>query len=288
MTTRTELAKKRGIGTAFVCLMLGPVTGFGLPACRAALSQAPASQASSSPRAMVAALLAETNRVRAARGLRELTASDDLSAAAAAHAQDMLGRDYFAHVSPEGDSVAERMQKVSPRTIVLGLRENLFRTESSQNKPSEQRASIVIDGWMDSPGHRENLLSVESEQVGFGVATRMNRGRWVECTVQVLGIVAGRWDREPKSSIRTPARWQARMRVPIEFFIEDSLRPARRYPDPANKLRLWSGGVPLVVEASGETIAVEFPELDPGRYKILVRRKGDEPYQESRGVKVVE
>jgi len=233
------------------------------------------------------ALLLQTNRVRLEQGVAPLAPSEELSAAAQAHAEDMMARGFFAHLSPEGSEPIDRLRARAPRAIVLGLRENLSRTEGDGGLDTARRARRTVEGWLKSPGHRENLLSAEPTQVGFGVASRTVESVLVEYAVQLLGRVAGRWESPPPASTRVPAQWRARLHTPLEFFLEDQERPTEPYPDPKMPHTVWRGGVPLVVSSEGDAATVKLPRAKPGRYVLLVRRAGDEGYEPSVHVTIV-
>jgi len=238
-------------------------------------------------RGMVAVLLDETNRARASARRSGLTLSRDLCVAAQAHAEDMLARGYFSHDSPEGESSAQRVERLAPRAIVLSVRENIQKSEGHEDDAPYVRASEIVDGWMDSPGHRRNLLADDVTEVGFGVASRMVKGRLVEVAVQVLGRIVGTWAEPPARTLRPPERLRARLSVRVDFFLEDTAHPHRRYKDPANASISWVGGVPLVVVADGGASIVEVPRVDPGRYRLLGRLTREDGYQAIRDIRVV-
>jgi len=235
---------------------------------------------------MIAVMLDETNRERASSRRRALALSEELSAAAQAHAEDMLARSYFAHESPEGETSAGRVARLAPRAIVLSVRENILRTEGQEDDADHVRAAMTIDGWMGSPGHRRNLLADDVTEVGFGVASRLDRGRLSEYSVQVLGRVVGAWTRVPPTPLRVPGGLRARLTVPVEFFLEDTAHPDRHYKDPADASYAWIGGVPLVVVPDTGGSVVQLPKLDPGRYRLLGRLERKEGYQALREIRV--
>ena len=264
-----------------------PAAAAAAPAAARALAAAPREDAAAIRRRMVRVLLEETNRNRTAKRLGALTLSADLSAAAQAHAEDMLARDYFAHESPEGESSADRVARLAARAIVLSVRENILKTEGHEDDEPDVRAIDFIDGWMDSPGHRENLLAGDVSQVGFGVASKRVKGRLIEYAVQVLGRTAGTWSGTPPAAVRVPDRLLARLTVPVEFFLEDTAHPKRRYKDPYDAALSWVGGMPLVVLTDAKGSVVELPRLDPGRYRLLGRIAHDDGYQALREIRVL-
>ena len=98
------------------------------------------------------------NQERRVRGLPELTMRDDARKVARAHSRDMFARGYFSHQTPEGISPFQRLQQGGVVFLVAG--ENLALA------PSVQQAH---DGLMNSPPHRENILSPNYRQVGVGI-----------------------------------------------------------------------------------------------------------------------
>lgn len=116
-----------------------------------------------SPAAQVLAL---TNRERVQRGLVPVVAEPRLRLAAQRHNDDMVARGYFAHESPDGRTVADRVRDAGyPYALVA---ENIA---AGQRTPAE-----VVQGWMDSPGHRRNLLSADVRELGVGVTAGGSHG----------------------------------------------------------------------------------------------------------------
>lgn len=109
------------------------------------------------------------NETRTAHGLGALCLSPVLTKAARARSQDMLNRDYFSHYTPEGGTVIDQLERQGYYSSDPGdyhsLGENiaLGGDLADQDTPESRFA-----GWMDSPGHRENILRGEFEEVGVG------------------------------------------------------------------------------------------------------------------------
>jgi len=105
------------------------------------------------------ALLAAMNRERIAQGLRPLRLNEQLTEAAEDRVNDMFAKEYFNHVSPDGIDPFTWADVRGYRYTAIG--ENLA--------VGYKTADAVVDGWMHSPGHRENIL--KSEFYEIGVAT---------------------------------------------------------------------------------------------------------------------
>ena len=104
-------------------------------------------------------ILAAMNRERTARGLRPLRLNQKLSLAANDRIGDMFSKRYFAHVAPDG---------LQPFTWALqrGYRYRLI----GENLAVGYRGTSVVDGWMNSRGHRENILQRGFDEVGIAIA----------------------------------------------------------------------------------------------------------------------
>jgi uncharacterized protein YkwD len=100
-----------------------------------------------------------TNAERAANGCPALAADDRLAAAARAHSADMAAQNYFDHVSKDGRSFVDRVKAAG------------YPAPGAENIAAGQRtAEAVIKGWMDSPGHRANILNCKLKTLGVGMA----------------------------------------------------------------------------------------------------------------------
>lgn len=119
------------------------------------------------PRANLDAdVLALANHTRVEHGLSTLEPDGALARAAQAHAVDMARLGFFSHGSAlaERDSLADRARAAGARFESVG--ENLALVPALQ-----ATAESLMDGWMNSPGHRANLLRPEWERSGVGLAT---------------------------------------------------------------------------------------------------------------------
>ena len=116
-----------------------------------------------------AELLRLHNEARQGHGLGTFCVSEPLTRAATAHSQDMLNRGYYDHVSPEGGTPAQRVEAAG--YAYSAMAENIHKREISYpNEPTRKDLEQVFEDWMDSPGHRANLLNPELREVGIGAA----------------------------------------------------------------------------------------------------------------------
>jgi uncharacterized protein YkwD len=108
------------------------------------------------------------NAARAQNDLPALEATGILDAAALAHARDMAERNFYAHESPEGETVRDRFMEAGGSRWKL-VAENLARCEGCPTPPGLDRIESFQRGWMDSPGHRANILAKGLEGFGFAI-----------------------------------------------------------------------------------------------------------------------
>ena len=102
-----------------------------------------------------------TNAKRVNRGLSPLKVSSELQQAAKFHSNWMATHDCFAHKCPNEPDWVARIQNAGYLNYV-SLAENIAAGYSS--------ASAVVDAWMDSPGHRANMLNAGLREAGGGYA----------------------------------------------------------------------------------------------------------------------
>ncbi len=104
------------------------------------------------------------NKVRTENHLPVLALANDLTNVARFHSQDMAVKDYFDHVSPDGDNLQKRIERGGVRNW-MRLAENIA-TSLGYADPVE----AAVRGWMKSQHHRDNILDQKLNQTGIGVA----------------------------------------------------------------------------------------------------------------------
>jgi uncharacterized protein YkwD len=115
-----------------------------------------------------AAILCLVNGERQDNGKGAVTANSQLKDASLGHSKDMVENKFFAHESPKGTTLVSRVTPTGyiPSSGEWELGENLAFGTGALATPK-----AIVQGWMDSPGHRANLLSPDFKDIGIGVVT---------------------------------------------------------------------------------------------------------------------
>jgi len=118
-----------------------------------------------------------TNQKRAEAGLGALTLNSNLSGAAYTKGLDMINKDYWAHVAPDGTQPWKFFNDFGYKYKYAG--ENLARDFTNPNS--------AVDAWMNSPTHRENILNPKYKEIGIGVVEGDLSGSDTTIIVQFFG-----------------------------------------------------------------------------------------------------
>src|SRR4051812_29207228 len=157
-------ARRRTLAAlGLVVLALAAPTGASATECAGA-DLAPADQGRG-PAAQ--ATLCLLNGERAARGLAPLAENESLTRASQAYSDRMVAEGFFAHTGPDGADLVTRLTRAGYLGGALSdwaVGENLAWGEAQLATP---RATVAA--WMDSDGHRENILARDYEEIGLGI-----------------------------------------------------------------------------------------------------------------------
>lgn len=115
-------------------------------------------------------VLLQVNDVRADRHLSTLKSSTDLEAVARQHAVDMARSGYLDHINRSGQNPLDRVQNAGISGFRL-LAENIGTTNETGD-----RITKIVQAWMTSPIHRENILNPAFNTTGIGIAQSKDGG----------------------------------------------------------------------------------------------------------------
>jgi uncharacterized protein YkwD len=142
------------------------------------------------------------NAERAARGLRPLRLSSELTQAATTHAQDMVKETYFSHVSPTGQTLVDRLKQVGFLTgavVNQAMKQAQGATQGAQSTalfvagetlaygtgPAVSARSLVRK-WMANVSNRATLLNSRVRQIGVGIVRGAPKASFDETGVTVV------------------------------------------------------------------------------------------------------
>jgi uncharacterized protein YkwD len=106
--------------------------------------------------------MGEVNHQRIAHGLAPMEADHDLLAVARQYSRQMAEQGFFAHVDPQGRDVRQRLEKAGISWLMVG--ENLSYSNGYINP-----VATALRGWMNSPGHRRNIMEGRFNDSAIGV-----------------------------------------------------------------------------------------------------------------------
>lgn len=108
-----------------------------------------------------------TNKVRREQNLSTLKVDAALARAARAYAQYLARSEKFSHTA-DGSDAGSRAEKAGYK--YCSIAENLSMNQSSAGFAARDLASRMMTGWINSPGHRANILMKHATEIGVGVA----------------------------------------------------------------------------------------------------------------------
>ncbi len=123
-------------------------------------------------------VIEETNKQRSAFGMERLSESEKLNEIAEAKVDDMFEKQYFEHISPEGVGVSDIAEQEGYKYLLVG--DNLA---VGPYKDDED----LVTAWMNSQGHKENILDEKYQEIGVAVRKDEFEGRETWMAVQVFG-----------------------------------------------------------------------------------------------------
>jgi len=136
------------------------------------------------PVPLEAGVFEAVNDVRVRDGLPRLALVPELSALARQHSEDMMRRNFVAHVNPDGDDLGVRVERGGFRNY-FKVGENLYRSLNAKDP-----VAFAIEEWMGSAAHRKTFLDASYTRTGVGVA--IAEDGWVYITQIFLSPDRGR------------------------------------------------------------------------------------------------
>ena len=123
------------------------------------------------------AIISLTNLQRSANGVKSVVESSLLDKIAQSKAEDMVADKYFAHISPDGKNPWYWFSLLGYDFDRAGENLAVLFTDSRS----------VVNAWMNSPSHRQNILTEGYTEIGVGTALGEYKGRETVFVVEVFG-----------------------------------------------------------------------------------------------------
>lgn len=123
-----------------------------------------------------------TNKERVKAGLMPLSTNPKLLATATSKNADMITYQYFEHTSPSGKTVSDLGREAKYDYVVMGENLALGNFDSAEE---------LLNAWMNSPGHRANILNENYQEIGVSVIKDTYQGKEVWFAVQHFGTTRG-------------------------------------------------------------------------------------------------
>lgn len=122
----------------------------------------------------------EINRIRPEHGAGALSSGTTVASVARAHSEDLADRGYFSHTNPDGEGPWDRYRDVDGAPACMSYGENIAmnwvdrRIQTGDGtveryRTNEAVAEAVVDQWMGSSGHRQNIFRAGWTHEGIGV-----------------------------------------------------------------------------------------------------------------------
>jgi len=133
-----------------------------------------------SPQAFLTAegVIKSTNIQREKNGLTTLSTNSLLNQSTQRKVKDMFSEQYFEHISPQGLDVSDLAENAGYKFILIG--ENLALGNFLNDE-------ALVQAWMDSPGHRENILNSGYKEIGVAVLKGTYQGKTTWMAIQHFG-----------------------------------------------------------------------------------------------------
>jgi uncharacterized protein YkwD len=209
-----------------------------------------------------------TSERREAAGGRPLPADPELLPAARAHALDMLERGYVDHVTPDGLEPGDRAALLH-RRLVEHVGENLADLQGLSAEQLEGQsgplAAKVVDGWMQSPGHRENILDPAYTHQAIAAAAKGEEVVMVQLFAAWRALLAEPLPLRVRRGVTLPLRFEQgqALEVPVQYAYARPGQPAQELVT----LDLAIADVP--VEPGAYFLKFLFPGGQAGRFEVV-------------------
>ncbi len=164
-----------------------------------------------------------TNAERQKHNKTPLNPEDRLSDIARSHSSDMIKRDFFDHMNPDGRAPGDRVA-LFHRSLIGLSGENIWMGKGHDTADSRKLAEKIVEDWMNSPGHRANILRDNYTHLGIGVSVKGDEIRATQNFADIFAMT----DQDVPNQFRSGDQ------------LNLSITNISKTSDPPDKYDLWS------------------------------------------------
>lgn len=173
---------------------------------------------------VAASILCLLNAERADAGLPPLTRNGQLDAASQGMSDEMVRERFFSHETPDGRNLVDRVQPTGylPSSDKWVLGENLAWGSGGLSTPG-----AIVNGWMNSPGHKANVLASDYKDIGIGIVLGSPTPSQTGGTTYTTDFGARPAGSGARLSMAVPGRFASTLRLAIRSGVSYSARCSR-------------------------------------------------------------
>ena len=207
----------------------------------------------------------QTNATRQEEGVSSLQHDRTLSQIACWHNQDMLGHNYLGHNDSDDRLPSHRVAR-EHRRLIGAVGENAYEGGALNNRDKQQWARDILDTWMHSPGHRENIMTARWTHLGACVSERSMNARATQVFTETWAYFDEPlpWTMAPGTSIANSLSLAKATAPPTRYrFVSPRLTMWRAFPTESAG-RAFNGTLHVPDSTGLYEVRFEFPTQSGG------------------------
>lgn len=170
---------------------------------------------------MVSEILKYTNKERTSQSLSSLSLNEKLNKVATRKVNDLFNKEYFEHISPNGEGASDIASDIGYEYLIIG--ENLAMGVFHSGQ-------VIVEAWMDSPGHRANILNNKYTEIGIAVRVDDYKGVNTLMAVQIFAKPLALCGKPDKALIDSSSETIKQMQVEAQLMF-NNLTEIKNSPD---------------------------------------------------------
>ena len=233
-----------------------------------------------------------SNQVRSQYHLPLFVQNEKLQISSARHSQNMQRHDFYSHTDHKGRSPSQRVEEWFPE-LIGGIGENLAVVSGDIRKREQDLAQEFVNGWMNSPPHRKNMLNKDYRYLGVGVSVAPRKIYATQNFAELTAELISKYPRYLTYSKKIRMRFRYLSPLARETLLVFVKVPDKNYKAVISRSEssysYYRGMVPVKVSWHRKGTEFSFPfTFDKGRgvYSILMGKSVGGEKMHSRGLEI--